>query len=81
MATEGSTEKAHWNDKETNALLDVMYEHRAEAGDGSNFKKTTYTAAEAALKSASLLTSGPQKTAKWCKTKWNSVCSIKDYFY
>jgi hypothetical protein len=40
-----------------------MIEHRPEAGDGGNFKKTTW---QAAFK-------GPPKTWSSCKSKWQNV--------
>jgi hypothetical protein len=36
------SEKAVWNDAETNILVDYLIEHKAEAGDGPNFKDMTY---------------------------------------
>ena len=37
--------KANWNDAETLALVDYLWEHKAEAGDGGTFKDTTFNAA------------------------------------
>ena len=33
---------ANWNEEETLALVDYLWEHRAEAGDGGTFKDTTF---------------------------------------
>ena len=66
-----STEKAHWSPEETAVLVDYLYDHRAEAGDGGNFKAPTFNAAATHINP--LLSQGPQKTAQMCKTKWNSV--------
>ena len=68
MATSSGVhqEKASWNDEETEALVSYLWEHRAECGDGGAFK-------DSAFNIANLLTSGPAKTAKQCKTKYNGV--------
>jgi hypothetical protein len=67
-------EKASWNDGETQALVDYLWEHRAECGDGGTFKDTVFNAIPARI--AHLLSSGPVKTAKQCKTKYNGVSKI-----
>ncbi|KAG1738753.1 hypothetical protein EDB19DRAFT_1909155 [Suillus lakei] len=74
MATEVPSEpKAQWNAQETDALLAHLFSNLSEAGDGNNFKAVTYTSAVATLAAANLLTAGPPKTAKCCKTKWMSL--------
>ena len=35
-------EKASWNDEETQALVDYLWEHRAESGDGGTFKDAVF---------------------------------------
>jgi hypothetical protein len=67
-------EKANWNEQEVTALINYLYEHRAEAGDGGSFKNTTFNAAAAHI--GPFLTQGPPKTAKRCKTKWMAVCRV-----
>ncbi|KAF8803198.1 hypothetical protein BYT27DRAFT_7171949 [Phlegmacium glaucopus] len=64
-------EKASWNEKEVEALVNYLWEHRAESGDGGTFKDVTFNAIPGCI--ADLLTSGPAKTAKQCKTKYNSL--------
>lgn len=64
-------EKASWNDEETLALVDYLCEHRSESGDGGTFKDSMFNAVAEHI--APHLTSGPAKTAKHCKTKYNSV--------
>lgn len=59
---------------ETDALVDYLYEHKSEAGDGGSFKTTTFTGAATSI--AHLLTQGPAKTAAMCKNKYDSVCHI-----
>jgi erythromycin esterase-like protein len=44
-------EKAFWNKEETTALVDYLHTHRAEAGDGGNFKTVTFQAASVHLTS------------------------------
>ena len=67
-------EMASWNDEETQALVDYLWEHRAESGDGGTFKDTVFNAILARI--AHLLSSGPVKTAKQCKMKYNGVSKI-----
>jgi hypothetical protein len=69
---------AYWNDQEVTALVDYLVEYRAEAGDGGNFKSATFNAAANHI--AHLLSQGPVKTGKMCKTKWNSVCIFQSIF-
>ena len=67
-------EKARWNDTETTKLVEYLWEHRAEGGDGGTFKTTTFRAAAEHI--AEYRTSGPPKTVKNLQTKWSSVsCS------
>jgi hypothetical protein len=47
-------------------------QHLAEAGDGANFKKSTWQAAAAAL-SKYPLEKGIPKTAASCQSKWNKA--------
>jgi hypothetical protein len=63
--------KAVWSSEETTAFVNYLHENLAKAGDGGNFKPTTFTSAAGAI--APLLKLGPQKTDKMCKTKWLSV--------
>lgn len=64
--------KANWNNNtETLALVDFLWEHRSEAGDGGTFKDTMFNAAADHI--AKYWTTGPTKTAKRCKTKWAGV--------
>ncbi|KAG1841958.1 hypothetical protein F4604DRAFT_1939105 [Suillus subluteus] len=69
MATETSEPKAQWNARETDLLLAVLLSKVSEAGNGNGFKPTTFNAVATALDQADLLTAGPPKTAKCCKTK------------
>ena len=66
-----SFEKAVWNEKEVDSLIDYLFEHRSEVGDTGGFKGATFNAAAAHI--APHLTHGPAKTGKMCKTKWGSV--------
>ena len=68
-------EKASWNDNETQALIDYLWEHRAECGDGGSFKDVAFNAIPNHI--AHLLTLGPVKTAKQCKTKYNGVRVVR----
>jgi hypothetical protein len=63
--------KANWNDEETLALVDFLWEHKNEAADGGTFKDTMFNAAAKYI--AKDWTAGAAKTAKHCKTKWAAV--------
>ena len=67
----GGGTKAHWNDKETEALLDHLIENKTLGQGNGSFKDQVYTSAAEAI--SSLLSSGPVKTSKNCKTKWTTV--------
>ncbi|KIM72681.1 hypothetical protein PILCRDRAFT_15911 [Piloderma croceum F 1598] len=45
MATSGQQEKANWNDPETAAFIEYLWEHRSEGGNGGTFKDVTMRAA------------------------------------
>ncbi|KIM76953.1 hypothetical protein PILCRDRAFT_12475 [Piloderma croceum F 1598] len=74
MANLSQEEKANWNEPETVALVNYFWEHRAEGGDGGTFKDTAFNAVATHI--AHLWTSGPVKTAKKCKTKYNGLKTI-----
>jgi hypothetical protein len=42
-------EQAHWNDDETTALINYLYDHCAEGDEGGNFKQSTYQGAVDAI--------------------------------
>ncbi|KAG1854570.1 hypothetical protein F4604DRAFT_1685943 [Suillus subluteus] len=67
--------KVQWNVAETNALLDHLLSNKSEVGDGG-FKPSTFTSAATALARANLLTAGPPKTNKRCRSKWNTLRGI-----
>lgn len=69
----GST-KAHWNDKEIEALLDHLIEHKGLGHGTGNFKDQVFTSAAQAI--SGFLSSGPVKTSKTCKTKWTTVSIV-----
>jgi len=71
QATTGGSEKARWNETETTKLVEYLWEHRAEGGDGGTFKTPTFNAAAQHI--AEYRTSGPIKTAKNLQTKWSTV--------
>lgn len=79
MATSssGKLPKAQWNDAEVDALVDYLHDHKAEAGDGGNFKASTFNAAAAHIKP--YLLHGPMKTGKMCRGKWTTVRQFFDF--
>ncbi|KAF8814585.1 hypothetical protein BYT27DRAFT_7082006 [Phlegmacium glaucopus] len=66
-----SHEKAQWSDWEITGLVDYLYEHKSEMGDTGMFKMSTFNAVADSI--SDLLTDGPPKTGKMCKTKWQSL--------
>ena len=53
MATEASSDpKAQWNAQETDMLLTFLFSKVSEAGDGNNFKPTTFNTAAMVLTQA-----------------------------
>ncbi|KAF8815890.1 hypothetical protein BYT27DRAFT_7026541, partial [Phlegmacium glaucopus] len=65
-----SHERAQWSDQEITGM-DYLYEHESGMGDTGMFKMSTFNAAADSI--SDLLTDGPPKTGKMCKTKWQSV--------
>jgi hypothetical protein len=63
--------KADWTADDVDAFVDFLVEHRAEAGDGANFKPSVWTAAASEM--AKHTTKGARKTANACKSKWSRV--------
>lgn len=60
-----------WNDIETTKLVEYLWEHRAEGGDGGTFKAPTFRAAAQYI--SEYRTSGPVKSDKNLQSKWNTV--------
>jgi hypothetical protein len=73
-----SAGRAHWTDKDVRNLLDFLMEHKAKAGDGANFTKTTWQAAAAELGKIPPEKGAP-KTPDSCKSKWTKVSSLSQY--
>jgi hypothetical protein len=71
MATSGQQEKANWNDPETAAFIEYLWEHRSEGGNGGTFKDVTMRAAAEHIADKHDL--GPIKLLKYCKTKYSGV--------
>lgn len=69
----GGSEKAHWNDKETEALLDHLIMNKTLGQGNGNFKDQVFTSAVEAI--SGFLSIGPVKTARTCKNKWTTVSS------
>jgi len=62
---------AVWTSAEESAFVDFLVDHKAEAGDGGNFKTTTYQRVVGHL--APLRQRGAIKTVKACRNKWTAV--------
>ena len=63
--------KVHWNDKETEALLDYLIENKTLGHGNGNFRDPLYTSAAEAI--SGHLSSGAPKNSKNCKIKWTAV--------
>ena len=67
-------DRAYWSTQDETALLNYLLEHKAEAGDGGNFKEAVFEGARAALQSARRTDAkGAPKTLSSCKSKWSRV--------
>ncbi|KIK98463.1 hypothetical protein PAXRUDRAFT_134166, partial [Paxillus rubicundulus Ve08.2h10] len=60
-----------WSNGDVTILVDLVIEHKAEAGDGLNFKAPFWNVVMAAL---SPPVRGGVKMVKICKDKWKRVC-------
>jgi len=74
---EASSEKAAkpqciWTEADEMALIDILSLHRAEAGDGGNFKEAIFNAAADEMKS--VMTIGPERTSFTSRSKWDHIC-------
>ncbi|KAF8812912.1 hypothetical protein BYT27DRAFT_7085892 [Phlegmacium glaucopus] len=67
---------AYWTAPEELSLINFLIDHRAEAGDGANFKATTFQ--KAAKHLAPLLEHGAPKNAKSCGNKY---CAFRKLFH
>ena len=75
--TDPAKAPVHWSAANETAFVDFLIAHKAEAGDGLNFKPSVWTAAAEHMRP--LTTKGGPKHAEKCKAKWGRVCHI--YFY
>jgi hypothetical protein len=73
-----SRKNATWNFEEETALLDFLFAHKAEAGDGCMFKAPVWIAAATEMLKFPL-DKGAPKTDKACKGKWKAVCRIMSH--
>jgi hypothetical protein len=67
---------SQWNDGETAALVDYLYDHHSEAEGAGNFKQQVLSSAAEYINNHEALQSicaGPLKTAKSTRKKWTSV--------
>lgn len=69
--TDIDSHRAHWTIHDEAELIAFLELHRAEAGDGMNFKGRTWSAAAIELKPHT--TKGGEKTGLACKNKWQRV--------
>jgi hypothetical protein len=69
--TSKTKERSYWTEKDEQALVKFLLLHKAEAGDGANFKKQVWIAA--AVEMAKHTTKGAPKTWSSCQSKWGRV--------
>lgn len=67
-----------WTVAEEKVLVDFLHENRSEAGDGGNFKKTTFQRAAEHL--GPLAVNGHTKDVKGCQNKWAAVSLPTDLY-
>ncbi|KAJ7586030.1 hypothetical protein C8J56DRAFT_749684, partial [Mycena floridula] len=65
---------AHWSQDEELQFVHFLWDHFSEAGQGGNFKATTYNAASVFMEQRR--TTGGPKTADACKNKYTSLRKI-----
>ena len=64
-------ENTVWDERETDKMMEYLQDNAASAGDGGNFKDSTYQATATYI--APYHKSGPIKTAKHVKGMYKSV--------
>ena len=64
-------DRSIWTFEDETCLIRFLLDHRAEAGNGANFKTSLWNAAGDEL-SKHVIKGGP-KTAASCKSKWDRV--------
>lgn len=62
---------AYWTAVDEDQLVDLLFERKASAGDGGNFKEPTFREVSAIL-TPRVVKGGP-KTVKACQNKWAAV--------
>ncbi|KAJ6606936.1 hypothetical protein B0H10DRAFT_1956732 [Mycena sp. CBHHK59/15] len=71
------TRKAHWTLDDETAFIGYVWDHRAEGGDGCNFKMSpTWNGAAWFLNES--ITKGGAKNGKGCKGKWAAFKKVYD---
>jgi hypothetical protein len=77
----GTSAAVRWTVEETTCLLEYLIAHRAEAGDGTGFKQSTFTGASTHLQeppegvSKENHVAGSVRDWQSCKNKWLNVRS------
>lgn len=66
-------DRSIWTLEDESHLVHFLIDHKAEAGDGANFKTSLWNAAAEEL--SKHITKGGPKTAGSCKSKWDRVCT------
>ena len=70
-ANTNGKQRASWSIADETDLILFLFEHRAEADDGFNFKTATFNTASFEVDAKR--TTGAPKTGKVCKNKWVQV--------
>jgi hypothetical protein len=79
VGLESKIPPVHWSSADEIAFIDFLIAHKAEAGDGLNFKPSVWTAAAEHMRP--LTTKGGPKQADKCKAKWGRVRHIPFYVF
>ena len=71
-ASEMPPKRIKWQENEIEAMIDYLYEHQAEAGEGG-FKLMTFNCVAEHI-APLLIEGGRRKEAKHCRSKFTTVC-------
>jgi hypothetical protein len=73
-STGSQADRSIWTLEDESQLIHFLLDHKAEAGDGANFKTTIWNAAAEEL--SKHVSKGGPKTPGSCRSKWDRVRAI-----
>lgn len=74
MAKGTKAPAGRWTLQDEDKLVDFLFENRASAGDGGNFKESAFQEISAIL--TPLVSKGGPKTVRSCQNKWATVSTF-----